>query len=106
MGLSGGELVCGGQRCAFQRSRVEKAQETEFALGCKERLVSLDEIGLLFQNAWVRLPPSTERAHLEAEGASPSITDCASKESRCSEGTPPLPAQGAQKWHLSEQHTE
>lgn len=90
---------------AFQRSRTEKAQETEVTLGWKERLVSLDEIGLLLQNAWDRLPPSAERAHLEAEDPSPSITDCTSKESRCSEG-PPLPTQGAQRWHLSEQHTD
>lgn len=73
---------------AFQISRTEKAQETEVTLGWKERLVSLDEIGLLLQNAWDRLPPSAERAHLEAEDPSPSITDCASKESRCSEGPP------------------
>lgn len=88
-----------------QRSRIEKAQETEFTLGWKERLASLDEIGLLLQNAWDKLPPRTERGHLEAEDPSPSITDCTSKGSRCSEG-PPLSAQGAQRWHLSEQHTE
>lgn len=62
------------------------AQGTEVTLGWKERLVSLGEIGLLLQNAWDRLPPSTERAHLEAEDPSPSITDCASKENQCSEG--------------------